>query len=191
MATLGSGDPPKFVVIDSIQTMWSDAIESAPGTVEPGARLGAGADPLRQGERRGLAAGRACDQGRPDRWPARRRAHGRCGLLVRGRRRARLPPAAGGQEPVRRDRRGRRVRNDRRRPRRGAEPLRAVPGRPRRRGQSGRGGLRRRRRARARFWSRSRLWSPRRRSARRAAPSSAGSRAASPWCSRCSRPTGA
>src|ERR1700678_2256156 len=33
VATLGSGDAPKFVVIDSIQTMWSDAIESAPGTV--------------------------------------------------------------------------------------------------------------------------------------------------------------
>ena len=33
MATLGSGDAPKFVVIDSIQTMWSDAIELAPGTV--------------------------------------------------------------------------------------------------------------------------------------------------------------
>ena len=33
VATLGSGDPPRFVVIDSIQTMWSDGIESAPGTV--------------------------------------------------------------------------------------------------------------------------------------------------------------
>jgi DNA repair protein RadA/Sms len=33
VATLGSGDAPKFVVVDSIQTMWSDAIESAPGTV--------------------------------------------------------------------------------------------------------------------------------------------------------------
>ena len=33
VATLGSGDAPKFVVIDSIQTMWSDAIELAPGTV--------------------------------------------------------------------------------------------------------------------------------------------------------------
>ena len=33
VATLGSGDPPRFVVIDSIQTMWSDAIKSAPGTV--------------------------------------------------------------------------------------------------------------------------------------------------------------
>ena len=33
VATLGSGDAPKLVIIDSIQTMWSDAIESAPGTV--------------------------------------------------------------------------------------------------------------------------------------------------------------
>jgi DNA repair protein RadA/Sms len=33
VATLGSGDAPRFVIIDSIQTMWSDAIESAPGTV--------------------------------------------------------------------------------------------------------------------------------------------------------------
>ncbi len=33
VATLNSGDRPKLVVIDSIQTMWSEAIESAPGTV--------------------------------------------------------------------------------------------------------------------------------------------------------------
>ncbi len=33
VATLGSGDAPKFVIIDSIQTMWSEAIESSPGTV--------------------------------------------------------------------------------------------------------------------------------------------------------------
>ena len=33
IATLGSGDRPRFVVIDSIQTLWSDAIESTPGTV--------------------------------------------------------------------------------------------------------------------------------------------------------------
>jgi DNA repair protein RadA/Sms len=33
VATLSSGDRPKLVVIDSIQTMWSDTIESAPGTV--------------------------------------------------------------------------------------------------------------------------------------------------------------
>jgi DNA repair protein RadA/Sms len=33
VATLGSGDPPRFVIIDSIQTMWTDSIDSAPGTV--------------------------------------------------------------------------------------------------------------------------------------------------------------
>jgi DNA repair protein RadA/Sms len=33
IATLSSGPPPRLVVIDSIQTMWSDAVESAPGTV--------------------------------------------------------------------------------------------------------------------------------------------------------------
>ena len=33
VATLGSGDAPKFVIVDSIQTMWSDSIESSPGTV--------------------------------------------------------------------------------------------------------------------------------------------------------------
>ena len=30
VATLGSGDAPKFVIVDSIQTMWSEAIESSP-----------------------------------------------------------------------------------------------------------------------------------------------------------------
>jgi len=33
VATLAAGDAPSLVVIDSIQTMWSDAVESAPGTV--------------------------------------------------------------------------------------------------------------------------------------------------------------
>jgi DNA repair protein RadA/Sms len=33
LATLNGGDPPDFIVIDSIQTMHSDLIESAPGTV--------------------------------------------------------------------------------------------------------------------------------------------------------------
>ena len=33
LATLADGAAPKLVVIDSIQTMWTDAIESAPGTV--------------------------------------------------------------------------------------------------------------------------------------------------------------
>src|SRR6202035_539483 len=33
IATLSDRDTPRLVVIDSIQTMWTDAVESAPGTV--------------------------------------------------------------------------------------------------------------------------------------------------------------
>lgn len=33
LATLASGAPPRLVIIDSIQTMWTDAVEAAPGTV--------------------------------------------------------------------------------------------------------------------------------------------------------------
>jgi DNA repair protein RadA/Sms len=33
LATLADGKPPDFVVIDSIQTLWADGLEAAPGTV--------------------------------------------------------------------------------------------------------------------------------------------------------------
>ncbi|WP_150287089.1 DNA repair protein RadA [Rhabdaerophilum calidifontis] len=33
LATLASGTPPRLVIIDSIQTMWTEAVEAAPGTV--------------------------------------------------------------------------------------------------------------------------------------------------------------
>ena len=33
IATLSEGKPPRLVVIDSIQTMWTETVESAPGTV--------------------------------------------------------------------------------------------------------------------------------------------------------------
>ena len=33
VATLSEGKTPRLVIIDSIQTMWTDAIDSAPGTV--------------------------------------------------------------------------------------------------------------------------------------------------------------
>ena len=40
LATLGDGQrAATSSVIDSIQTMWTDAVEAAPGTVTPGARL--------------------------------------------------------------------------------------------------------------------------------------------------------
>ena len=48
VATLSHGATPRLVVVDSIQTMWTDAVDAAPGTVTPGARRGAGPDPLRQ-----------------------------------------------------------------------------------------------------------------------------------------------
>ena len=108
---------------------------------QPGARVVAGVDPLRQVERRGGGDGRPRDQGRADRRPARRRAHGRRGDVVRGRRRPCVPRAARDQEPLWRDGRDRRVRDDGRRPRRSRQPLRPVPGRARRRGAGG-GGVR-------------------------------------------------
>ncbi len=43
IATLGEGDLPALVVIDSIQTLWSPVIESAPGTVS---QLKAGSEAL-------------------------------------------------------------------------------------------------------------------------------------------------
>ena len=33
VATLASGETPRLVILDSIQTLWSDAVESAPGSV--------------------------------------------------------------------------------------------------------------------------------------------------------------
>jgi DNA repair protein RadA/Sms len=33
LSTLTAGAPPRFVIIDSIQTMWTSSVESAPGTV--------------------------------------------------------------------------------------------------------------------------------------------------------------
>ena len=89
-------------------------MESAPGTVTQVRGVGAGADPLRQEVRRGNHPGRPCHQGRPDRRPARGRAHGRCGAVVRRRRLAAIPHPARGEEPLRPDRRDRRVRDDRR-----------------------------------------------------------------------------
>ncbi len=33
VATLGSGEAPRLVIVDSIQTMWTESVESSPGTV--------------------------------------------------------------------------------------------------------------------------------------------------------------
>ena len=180
IATLGQGKTPRLVIIDSIQTMWTDTVDSAPGTVTQVRSSAQAADPVRQALGRGRHPGRPRHQGRADRRTARGRAHGRRGALVRGRRRAPVPHPARGEEPVRPDRRDRRVRDDRRGACAKSQSLAssfspsatAARRAPRSLPAS---------KARARCWSRSRRWSRRRRSARRAAPSSAGTPTASPW----------
>ena len=190
VATLGSGDAPKFVVIDSIQTMWSDAIESAPGTVSQ--VRGSAQALIRFAKASGAAlllVGHVTKDGQiagprvvehmvdavfsfegdgAHAFRLLRAAKNRFGATdevgvfeMTGGGLAEVPnPSA----LFLAERDG------------AANPApRSSPA------SKGRG----------RFWSRSRLWSRRRRSARRAAPLSAGSRADSPWCSRFSRPTGA
>ena len=170
--------------------MWTELVELGARHGHPGARQRAGADPLRQALRRRHHPGRPCHQGRPDRGPPRGRAHGRCRALLRGRRLAPIPHLARGEEPLRPDRRDRRVRDDRLRPARSRQPVRAVPVGARSRLARHRG-VRRHRRARGRCWSKSRRWWRRRRSARHGAPWSAGTRAGCRCCWRCWRPIAA
>jgi DNA repair protein RadA/Sms len=108
------GQAPRLIVIDSIQTMWTDAVESAPGTVTQ--VRGSAQALIRFAKRSGAAiilVGHVTKDGQIA-GPARGRAHGRRGALVRGRRRAPVPHPARGEEPLRPDRRDRRVRDDRR-----------------------------------------------------------------------------
>ncbi len=117
LATLAEDKPPALLIVDSIQTLWTDLAEFRARHRHPGSRRLAGADPLRQADRHRRGLRRPRHQGRPDRRPACRRAHGRRRSLFRGRRRPPLPHPARGQEPLRSDRRDRRLRHDRRRPR--------------------------------------------------------------------------
>ena len=104
VATLSEGVTPRLVIIDSIQTMWTDAIDSAPGTVTQVRGAAQALDPIRQARGRCRHPRRSRHQGRPDRRAARGRAHGRRCSLVRGRRLAPVPHPARGQEPLRPDR---------------------------------------------------------------------------------------
>ena len=130
LATLAEGKRPDLVVVDSIQTLWADGARGRARHREPGARRHPVADPLRQGAGRRPRARRPRHQGRADRRPQGDRAHGRHRALLRGRPRPRLPHPARRQEPLRRHRRDRRVRDGVGRPARGRQPLRAVPRRP-------------------------------------------------------------
>ena len=104
---------PALAVIDSIQTIWADNVESAPGSV---AQVRAAAHELITfAKRRGMSRRprRPRHQGRPDRRPPRGRAHGRHRALLRGRARPPVPHPARRQEPLRPGRRDRRLRDDR------------------------------------------------------------------------------
>ena len=115
----------------------------------PGARGGRPPAPRRQGERRRHAARRARDQGRLGRRAARARAPRRLRAPVRGRALPRAPGPACLQEPLRLDQRAGRLRDDRRRARRGAEPVRGLRSHGRRRGRAPRSPARSRGRGRS------------------------------------------
>ena len=100
------------VVLDSIQTVYTETLESAPGNVGPGPGVLGPAHALRQGERHGGRGRGARHQGRRHRRAQDARAHRRHGALLRGRGDARLPPAPRHQEPLRLGGRARRVLHD-------------------------------------------------------------------------------
>ncbi len=127
LATLEQ-ERPEVCVIDSVQTLHSEDLTSAAGSVaqvrEVAGELMQVAKRLRD---RG-AARRACHQGGIAGRTAGARAPGRLRAAVRGRARAHVPDGAGDQEPVRLHQRGGRVRDARPRPGGGARRLGALRG---------------------------------------------------------------
>ena len=103
---------PALLIVDSIQTVFSLKMPSAPGQRRPGA---AGGDrPAVHGEGPESAddSRRPRDEGRQSRRPEGARARRRHGAVLRGRAASRAPHRARRQEPVRRGQRARRVRDD-------------------------------------------------------------------------------
>jgi DNA repair protein RadA/Sms len=127
IATLSRRHAAALVVIDSIQTMWTDTVESAPGTVTQ--VRGSAQALIRFAKTSGAChhPGRPCHQGRPDRRAPRGRAYGRCRALLRGRRRASVPHPARGEEPLRPTDEIGVFEMTGPGPARGLQPLRAVP----------------------------------------------------------------
>ena len=68
IATLSAGRTPSLVVINSIQTLWTGAPNSTPGTVTQVRGAAPALVRLRKCRAPGHP-GRTCDQGRPDRGP--------------------------------------------------------------------------------------------------------------------------
>ena len=68
LATLGEGAAARRSSSSiPMQTLWSDGVDAAPGTISQLRGCGVSARPLCQEERRGRGAGRPCHQGRADR----------------------------------------------------------------------------------------------------------------------------
>ena len=101
---------PEVVVIDSIQTVYTEALHVGAGQRCAGPRVRGAADAARQAARHRRHPRRPRDQGRRDRRPPRARAHRRHRAVFRGRPAFELPPGARDQEPLRRGQRARRFR---------------------------------------------------------------------------------
>ena len=82
LATLSAGPAPDAVVIDSIQTMWSPQIDSAPGTVSQVRTITEALIRFSKQHGTALAAGGPCDQGRANRRPTRYRTYGRYSFVL-------------------------------------------------------------------------------------------------------------
>ena len=125
-ATL-EAEKPEVAVIDSIQTLYSEALAVGPGLGGAGARVRGAADAARQDARHRTDLRRPRDQGGCARGAARARAHRRYRALLRGRSAFELSSHPRGQEPVWSGERARRLRDDRARPARREQPVGAVP----------------------------------------------------------------
>jgi DNA repair protein RadA/Sms len=99
LGSLEGPETPRVVVIDSVQTLYVDSLDSAPGTV---AQVRASAQELRD-------PGRPRHQGGRHRRSQGARAHGRYGSLLRRRKGTSVPDSACGEEPFRSNGRDRRV----------------------------------------------------------------------------------
>ena len=127
-------ESPDLVIVDSVQTVSSAETTGFAGG--PGQVREVAASLTRVAKERDLPdpARRPRHEGRPDRRPPGARAPRRRRLPVRGRPAHRPPLHPRRQEPLRPDGRGRLLRDDRRRHRRGARPERPLPLPQRRRG---------------------------------------------------------
>ena len=126
LASLDRAEAPDFVVVDSIQTMYLDTLDSAPGTVSQ--VRGAAQELIRLAKRRGFVVvlvGHVTKEG-VIAGPRVLEHMVDTVLYFEGERGHQFPHPARGQEPLRRDRRDRRLRDERSRAGRGAEPLGAV-----------------------------------------------------------------